>query len=92
MLLIAAPHARGFGSSYALDTPLRAGIALVMVEWLEARGSKRKMACRRWKRRRAFGLRPVPARRHGHVASIPHAFAPGGAARSACGYVSDAAI
>ena len=70
----------------------RAGIVLVMVEWLEARGNKRKMACRRWKRRRAFGLRPVPASRHGHVASIPHAFAPGGAARSACGYVSDAAI
>ncbi|AVJ83446.1 hypothetical protein CSC02_4988 (plasmid) [Enterobacter hormaechei subsp. hoffmannii] len=34
------------------------------------------MACRRCKRRRAFGLRPVPASRHGHPASIPHAFAP----------------
>ncbi|VFR19804.1 hypothetical protein AMP9_3438 [plant metagenome] len=47
------------------------GIASVMVEWIEARGSKHKMACRRWKRRRAFGLRPVPASRHGHAASIP---------------------
>ncbi|HBO1345063.1 hypothetical protein [Pseudomonas aeruginosa] len=91
MLLIVAPHAHGSGGCL-MPRMSRTGIALVMVEWLEARGSKRKMACRRWKRRRAFGLRPVPASRHGHVASIPHAFAPGGAARSACGYVSDAAI
>ena len=27
-------------------------------------------------RRRAFGLRPVPPCRHGHSASVPHAFAP----------------
>ena len=73
MLLIAAPHAHGFGSC-PMPGMSRAGIASVMVEWLEARGNKPKMACRRWKRRRAFGLRPVPASRHGHVASIPCIF------------------
>ncbi len=83
MLPIAAPHAQGFCGCF-MRRMSRAGIASVMVEWLEARGNKRKMACRRWKRRRAFGLRPVPASRHGYAASIPHAFAPSGAARSAC--------
>ncbi|MDH4695443.1 hypothetical protein ACLUZS_25825 [Pseudomonas aeruginosa] len=52
MLLIAAPHAHGFGGCL-LPRMSSDGIASVMVEWLEARGSKRKMACRRWKRRRA---------------------------------------
>lgn len=35
-------------------------------------------------RRRAFGLRPVPASRHGHAASIPHAFAPAALRATAC--------
>ncbi|ELC7259022.1 TPA: hypothetical protein P6M77_003094 [Pseudomonas aeruginosa] len=46
MLLIAAPHAQGFGSCPMLGMS-RAGIALAMVGWLEARGSKHSMACRR---------------------------------------------
>ncbi|MDT3491187.1 hypothetical protein ROV93_13680 [Stenotrophomonas maltophilia group sp. msm4] len=46
MLLIAAPHAQGFGSCL-MRRMFRAGIASVMVEWLDARGDKRKMACRR---------------------------------------------
>ena len=46
MLLIAAPHAQGFRSCL-MRRMFRAGIASVMVEWLEARGDKRKMACRR---------------------------------------------
>ena len=47
MLLIAAPHAHGFGGCL-MPCMSRAGIASVMVEWLEARGSKNSiMACRR---------------------------------------------
>ncbi|MFZ2909488.1 MAG: hypothetical protein WA094_06280 [Candidatus Desulfobacillus denitrificans] len=46
MLLIAAPHAQGFDSC-PMPGMSRAGIASVMVEWLEASGSRNSMACRR---------------------------------------------
>ena len=46
MLLIAASHAQGFGSC-PMSRMSKASIALVMVEWLEARGSRNSMACRR---------------------------------------------
>ncbi|MEA3887029.1 hypothetical protein VBK26_21305, partial [Enterobacter hormaechei] len=46
VLLIAASHAQGFGSC-PMSRMSKASIALVMVEWLEARGSRNSMACRR---------------------------------------------
>jgi len=46
VLLIAASHAQGFGSC-PMSRMSKASIALVMVEWLEARGSRNSIACRR---------------------------------------------
>ncbi|WP_265302963.1 hypothetical protein, partial [Pseudomonas aeruginosa] len=46
MLLIAASPAQGFGGCL-MPGMFRAGIALVMVGWHEARGSRNSMACRR---------------------------------------------
>ncbi|MCO3309362.1 hypothetical protein FA202_04730 [Pseudomonas aeruginosa] len=68
-----------------LALSIRAGIALGLVWKTLNRDNTLKMACRRWKRRRAFGLRPVPT-----TLSRPFGFNPSrlracSAARSACG-------